>query len=96
MNNILKNIESFFFEIGWDGGHLIILNFLIMIIGSLFLMIGIGFLCHFLFTKDGRAEIGRLHKNDKLYFIKFYGLLLLFIIIGLIVLFNWVNFTIFK
>jgi len=91
VNNILKNIESFFFAIGWDGGHLIILNFLIIIIGGLFFMIGIGYLCHFLFTKDGKAEMKKdklINKNDKLYFIKFYGLLLLFIIIGLILLFK--------
>ena len=85
MNNILKNIESFFFEIGWDGGHLIILNFLTDGIGLLFLVLGILYLRYFLFTKDGKAQMKKdklINKNEKLYSIKFYGLLLLFIIIG--------------
>ena len=87
MNNILKNIESFFFEIGWDGGHLIILNFLIDVIGLFFLVLGILYLRYFLFTKDGKAQMNKdklITKNYKLYAIKLYGLLLLFIIIGII------------
>ena len=89
MNNILKNIESFFFEIGWDSGHLIILNVLIDGIGYFLIVLGVLYLRYFLFTKDGKAQAKKdklINENDKFFFIKLIGLLFLFIIIGLILI----------
>ena len=89
MDKLIYNIESFFRHINWEGGHLVIINSALNIIGLLLVVAFTMYLIYFC-SAEGKKSDRENYKSErkwKSHYLKLISLCILLIIVGLILLY---------